>query len=106
MTMVSARPIPFCRDGKYFGMRPITLALTLAFATQPHPPAFEEMAEAERAFARRAQEVSVHQAFMEYFADDAVGFDTGRPASAGGDAEAPGSSERPEPVVLVGTSLR
>lgn len=40
------------------------------------------MADAERAFARLAQEVSVHQAFMEYFADDAVGFDSGQPASA------------------------
>ena len=63
-------------------MRLITLLLTLTFATPPHPPAFEEMAEAERAFARRAQEVSVHQAFMESFADDAVAFDSGRPASA------------------------
>jgi ketosteroid isomerase-like protein len=63
-------------------MRFVTIALILASATPPHPPAFEEMAEAERAFARRAQDVSVHQAFMEYFADDAVGFESGEPASA------------------------
>jgi len=63
-------------------MRSILVVLALASAAPSHPPAFEEMAEAERAFARRAQEVSVHQAFMEYFADDAVGFDSGEPASA------------------------
>jgi len=63
-------------------MRYITVVLTLAFVAPSQHSAFEEMAEAERAFARRAQEVSVHQAFMEYFADDAIGFDSGKPASA------------------------
>ena len=62
-------------------MRLFTIALALAFAAPSHPPAFEEMAEAERAFVRRAQEVSVHQAFMEFFADDVVGFQSGVPAS-------------------------
>lgn len=46
------------------------------------PPALAEMVESERAFARRAQEVSVGQAFIEWFADDAVGFGSGSPASA------------------------
>jgi ketosteroid isomerase-like protein len=63
-------------------MRIVLLTLALTFTTPPHPPAFEELADAERAFAARAQEVSVLQAFMEYFADDAVGFETGQPASA------------------------
>lgn len=76
-------------------MKQVLLTLTLAFAlhqtalftiaarSRPNvPAALEEMAEAERAFARRAQEVSVLQAFIEYFADDAVGFQTGEPASA------------------------
>jgi ketosteroid isomerase-like protein len=62
-------------------MRLFVFALTLASATAPHPPPFEEMAEAERAFVRRAQEVSVHQAFMEFFAEDVVGFQSGVPAS-------------------------
>jgi ketosteroid isomerase-like protein len=44
--------------------------------------ALEEMANAERAFVQRAQEVSVGQAFIEWFAPDAVSFQSGTPASA------------------------
>ena len=33
------------------------------------------MADTERAFAKRAQEVSVREAFIEFFADEAVGFE-------------------------------
>lgn len=58
------------------------LAFTLQAQDRSIPPALEEMAEAERAFVRRAQEVSVGQAFIEWFAPDAVGFATGTPASA------------------------
>ena len=57
------------------------IALLLQDAA-PNGRVFEELAEAERAFARRAQEVSVPQAFIEFFAPDAVGFQSGRPASA------------------------
>ena len=46
------------------------------------PPALAEMADAERAFVQRAQEVGAKQAFLDYFADSAVGFETGRPAPA------------------------
>jgi len=60
----------------------MSLALVvLALTVPPDPAPFEEMANAERAFAQRAQEVSVHQAFMEFFADDVVGFQSGKPAS-------------------------
>src|SRR5688572_23439943 len=63
-------------------MRISALAVIVAFTTPPHPPALEGMAEAERAFARRAQEVSIQQSFIEFFADDAVSFRSDRPASA------------------------
>jgi ketosteroid isomerase-like protein len=46
------------------------------------PRALAEMADTERAFAQRAQEVGAKQAFLEYFADNAVGFESGRPAPA------------------------
>src|SRR5687768_12696673 len=38
------------------------------------PPALVKMAETERAFARRARETTVRQAFIDFFADESVGF--------------------------------
>ena len=63
-------------------MRILILAFAFGLAAPQHPPAFDEMADTERAFARRAQEVSVRQAFIEFFADEAVAFQSGQPASA------------------------
>jgi ketosteroid isomerase-like protein len=63
-------------------MRTLSIAFVLLLAAPSHPPAFEELANTERAFAQRAQEVSVHQAFIEFFADDAVSFHGAEPASA------------------------
>ena len=56
------------------------VALVLACALPAVPrgqtrSAFEQMADAERAFAARARVVGWKQAFLDYFADDAVGFD-------------------------------
>lgn len=42
--------------------------------TAARPPAFLEMADTERAFARRARETTVRQAFIDFFADESVGF--------------------------------
>lgn len=63
------------------------LALVAALATSlssqdSHPAALTGMVEAERAFARRATVVGWKQAFLEYFADDAVGFDGDRTVPA------------------------
>ncbi|MGE3403476.1 MAG: DUF4440 domain-containing protein [Vicinamibacterales bacterium] len=54
----------------------VLLAMTAAVATQQSaiPPALAAMADTERAFATRATEVGWKQAFLEFFADDAVGF--------------------------------
>ena len=41
---------------------------------QPVPPALSRLADTERAFAARAAVVGWKQAFLEYFADDAVAF--------------------------------
>ena len=54
-----------------------------AIQPKPAPPdALREMADAERAFAARAREVGWKQAFLEYFAEDAVGFDATGPGLA------------------------
>jgi ketosteroid isomerase-like protein len=66
-------------------MRYLVLALGLLLGTQSTasvPPALEEMANAERAFVQRAQEVSIPEAFSEFFASEAVGFASGTPESA------------------------
>ena len=59
-----------------------SLAMTLfaisalaAQSKQTLPEALTQMVDAERAFAARALIVGWKQAFLEYFADDAVGFD-------------------------------
>jgi hypothetical protein len=57
------------------------------------PAALEELAEAERAFVRRAQEVVAAQAFSEFFASDAVSIRETGPVSAQDDLR-----ERPRPA--------
>jgi ketosteroid isomerase-like protein len=42
---------------------------------QSPPPALLKMADTERAFARRAAETSVRQAFIDFFADESIGFE-------------------------------
>jgi ketosteroid isomerase-like protein len=59
----------------------ILFTLTAATADDV-PAALKEMADTERAFVQRAQEVGARQAFLDYFADTAVGFETGQPAPA------------------------
>ena len=49
---------------------------------QALPAALVALADTERAFARRATTIGWKQAFLEYFADDAVGFDGDRTVSA------------------------
>jgi ketosteroid isomerase-like protein len=59
------------------------LMFTVAAASREAVPrALAEMADTERAFVQRAQEAGAKQAFLEYFADTAVGFETGQPTPA------------------------
>ena len=51
------------------------LSITPLLAQQSVPPALGKMADTERAFAKRAQEVTVRDAFIEFFADEAIGFE-------------------------------
>ena len=46
--------------------------------SEPLPQALTQMVEAERAFAARALVIGWKQAFLEYFAPDALGFDDGK----------------------------
>ena len=50
-------------------------AAALLLAPLALPPALTEMADTERAFARRAAEVGVRDSFLEFVADDAIRFD-------------------------------
>jgi hypothetical protein len=51
-------------------------ALTLIPAMQDViPPALLKMADTERAFARRARETTVRQAFIDFFADESIAFE-------------------------------
>jgi ketosteroid isomerase-like protein len=55
------------------------LATVTIFAQTPAiPPPLQRIVETERNFAARALVVGWKQAFLEYFADDAVGFDEGK----------------------------
>lgn len=55
----------------------VAIDLTSAQAPTAPPTAFEVMADTERAFARRALDVGWKQAFLDYLAEGAVGFQAG-----------------------------
>ena len=57
------------------GVALLAASAPLAQSTRKLPEALTQMVDAERAFAARALIVGWKQAFLEYFADDAVGFD-------------------------------
>jgi ketosteroid isomerase-like protein len=71
-------------------MRPAAIAIAVlvavwragAQAPEPLPEALTQMVEAERAFAARALVIGWKDAFLEYFAPNAVGFADGQPGSA------------------------
>lgn len=65
-----------------------------ALAQTGIPPTLQKMADTERAFAKRAQEVTVREAFIEFFADESVGFEP-EPAPA---RESLRKSTRPQPA--------
>jgi len=56
----------------------LAAASLAAQSSEPLPQSLTQMIEAERAFAARALVVGWKQAFLEYFASDAVGFEEGR----------------------------
>lgn len=54
----------------------IAAAAVLPYALDaPIPASLQKMADTERAFAARAAEASVRDAFIEFFADEAIGFE-------------------------------
>jgi ketosteroid isomerase-like protein len=53
----------------------ITASAVVLPPPQPIPPALAKMADTERAFARRAGETTVRQAFIDFFADESIGFE-------------------------------
>jgi ketosteroid isomerase-like protein len=67
-------------SSRLFAFLTLTFVATATLTAQPPrklPEALTQMIDAERAFAARALVVGWKQAFLEYFADDAVGFEGG-----------------------------
>jgi ketosteroid isomerase-like protein len=59
-----------------------TTAAALAQNAEPIPAALARMADTERAFAKRALDTSVREAFIEFFADESVSFEPPGPGPA------------------------
>ena len=60
-----------------FALSVLTGGVAARQGAEPLPTALSQMVETERAFAARALEVGWKAAFLEYFADDAIGFAEG-----------------------------
>ena len=53
----------------------LALFVTPLLAQHGVAPDLRKLADTERAFAKRAQEVAVRDAFIEFFADESIGFE-------------------------------
>lgn len=62
-------------------MTRLVAVVALALGLQTAPAALQEVVDAERAFAARATVIGWKNAFLEFFAEDAVGFDGPQSAS-------------------------
>jgi ketosteroid isomerase-like protein len=62
-------------DRVSWGLGAAALVVITGAAQPTIPPALEKMADAERAFAKRAQDATVREAFVEFFADESVAFE-------------------------------
>ena len=81
--IVTTLALAFClHQGLLFTVSAAGPSTALGTRGDDVPAALAEMVDAERAFAQRAQEVGAKQAFLDYFADTAVGFESGKPAPA------------------------
>jgi ketosteroid isomerase-like protein len=71
-------------------MTRLVAVIALVLGLQPQPAPLQQMVDTERAFAARAMVAGWKQAFLEFFADDAVGFDgTARTAAKAQVRQAP-----------------
>jgi ketosteroid isomerase-like protein len=57
------------------GAASVAVSAALLPPMQSPPPALVKMADTERAFARRAKESTIRQAFIDFFADESIGFE-------------------------------
>jgi len=57
------------------GISALVVAAAAVLGAQGAPPALQAMADTERAFAKLAADTNFRDAFIAYFADEAVGFD-------------------------------
>jgi ketosteroid isomerase-like protein len=82
-TLAEGRSLtPFPRRGKHPDvLKPLVIAIALSALTSIPAmqdmisPALLKLADTERAFARRARETTVRQAFIDFFADESIAFE-------------------------------
>jgi ketosteroid isomerase-like protein len=81
------------------GLLPLLVVVSVGISQHKQSPALASLVEAERAFARTSVEKGIRESFIEFFADDGIGFDPHPISVKEAYLKQPAPATRP-PVVL------